>query len=112
MAVATSTTPHMVLPNGILKNGWKRTHRYRRQVKTIRENVKAILTEVDNMPLIDTVERMQGQSVEIVILNMSITNSAYYEQQSSFVLEPHRLNVMISRAKCKVVLNGKYNREV
>jgi len=85
---------------------------YRRQVKTIRENVKAILKEEDNIPLIDTVERMQGQSVEMVILSMSITNSAYYEQQSSFILEPHRLNVMISRAKCKVVLIGKYNEEV
>lgn len=59
----------------------------------------------EKMPLINTVECLQGQDVEIIILSF-VLNARYgsMEAQLPFVLEKHRLNVMISRAKSKVLL--------
>ena len=57
------------------------------------------------MPLVNTVECLQGQDVEIIIISF-VLNARYgnMEAQLPFVLEKHRLNVMIRRAKSKVIL--------
>lgn len=81
---------------------------YRRQVKTIRQYVIDALGKNTDIPLIDTVERLQGQDVDMIIISLSITDINYWKQQESFVLNPNRLNVMLSRAKKKVVIIGKY----
>lgn len=81
---------------------------YRRQVNLVREMVeKAVGTELPEL-LIDTVERLQGQDVELIIISLCVTSSDYYSQQQSFIMNPNRLNVMISRAKRKVIIIGKY----
>lgn len=77
---------------------------YRRQVKCIRSLWKSKYPK-EKMPLIYTVECLQGQDVEMIIISL-VLNARYgnMEAQLPFVLEKHRLNVMISRAKCKVIL--------
>ena len=75
---------------------------FRRQVRAIREKCRQLIG--DNLPLIDTVERLQGQDVQMIIISMCVSNAFYYNnKQRSFLLNPNRLNVMISRAKSKVV---------
>ena len=59
------------------------------------------------MPLMDTVERLQRQDVKMIVISMSVTDKAYYNEHESFLLNPNRLNVMISRAKSKVVILGR-----
>lgn len=81
---------------------------YRRQVKNIRQYVVESFDKNADIPLIDTVERLQGQDVDIVIVSLSITDIHYWKQQEQFVLNSNRLNVMLSRAKKKVVIIGKY----
>lgn len=80
---------------------------YRKQVKKIRECVSKALSCKDDIPLIDTVERLQGQDVDLIIISMSITDKQYWEQQEQFVMNPNRLNVMLSRAKKKVIIVGR-----
>lgn len=77
---------------------------YRRQVKCIRSLWKSKYPD-EEMPLINTVECLQGQDVEMIIISF-VLNAKYgnLDMQLPFVLEKHRLNVMISRAKSKVVL--------
>ena len=58
----------------------------------------------DERPLVDTVERLQGQDVRLIILSLAVTDPEYYKQVKAFLLNPNRLNVMISRAKEKVVI--------
>lgn len=58
------------------------------------------------MPLVDTVERLQGQDVEMIIISFCITSDDFFNEQRDFVLNRNRLNVMFSRAKTKVVLLG------
>ena len=77
---------------------------YRRQVKCIRSLWKTKYPD-EVMPLINTVECLQGQDVELIIISF-VLNAKYgnMDMQLPFVLEKHRLNVMISRAKSKVIL--------
>ena len=77
---------------------------YRRQEKCIRSLWKTKYPD-EVMPLINTVECLQGQDVEMIIISF-VLNAKYgnMDMQLPFVLEKHRLNVMISRAKSKVIL--------
>ena len=54
--------------------------------------------------LIDTVERLQGQDVDVIIITTSISDEEYYKTNLLFVENPNRWNVMISRAKKKVIV--------
>lgn len=72
---------------------------FRKQVSLIRSMTRNIVAE-DDMPLIDTVERLQGQDVDCVIISFVKTSASYVD----FIFNPNRLNVMISRAKRKVFI--------
>lgn len=74
---------------------------YRRQVNTIKAFCSQIMQEI---PLIDTVERLQGQDVDLIIVSMCVSNQTFFNANKAFLLNPNRLNVMISRAKKKVVI--------
>ena len=82
---------------------------YRRQVKAIRERVRNICSIIDgqDLPLIDTVERLQGQDVDMIIISLCTTDPDFLSKERSFIYNENRMNVMISRAKRKVVLLRK-----
>ena len=78
---------------------------FRKQVRLIRAKAReVILTE--ELPLIDTVERLQGQDVDCIILSFASTDEQYIESIRGFLFNSNRLNVMISRAKTKVLIFG------
>ena len=60
----------------------------------------------DDLPLIDTVERLQGQDVKCIILTFASSSEGYIKETEGFLFNHNRLNVMISRAKTKVVIVG------
>ena len=74
---------------------------FRKQVRLIRSKTNDVLEEI---PLIDTVERLQGQDVDCIILTFATSNSKYISDVHHFLFNPNRLNVMISRAKTKVII--------
>ena len=75
---------------------------FRRQVRLIRETIQGIIK--DELPLIDTVERLQGQDVDLIIISFVTSSPSYYSKVKDFLLNRNRLNVMISRAKKKVLI--------
>lgn len=77
---------------------------FRKQVNAIRSAFKFLRWSTEEQPLVDTVERLQGQDVEMIILSFSVTSPEYYQKVKDFLLNNNRLNVMISRAKTKVVI--------
>ena len=80
---------------------------FRRQVSLIRAALAKAGWKDGDCPLVDTVERLQGQDVRLVILSFSVTDPAYYASVRGFLQDANRLNVMLSRAKEKaVILNG------
>lgn len=73
---------------------------YRKQVKTL---VSGWPSDCE-MPLINTVECLQGQDVEIIVITFAAADPSFAREQIDFILDEHRLNVMVSRAKTKVVM--------
>lgn len=78
---------------------------FRKQVRLIRSKASEVL-DSESLPLIDTVERLQGQDVQCIILSFASSSENYIEEIKGFLFNPNRLNVMISRAKTKVVIYG------
>ena len=79
---------------------------YRRQVRNIRASIADCMGEDFEMPLIDTVERLQGQDVDLIIISFCVSDPVFFNRNKDFLLNPNRMNVMLSRAKKKVVLIG------
>ena len=76
---------------------------FRKQVRLIRAKAHEKIDHED-LPLIDTVERLQGQDVQCIILTFASSSGSYIEEIKGFLFNANRLNVMISRAKTKVVI--------
>jgi superfamily I DNA and/or RNA helicase len=61
---------------------------------------------MNECPLIDTVERLQGQDVDCIIISFASSDEDYIKSVYDFIFNRNRLNVMISRAKTKVLIFG------
>ena len=77
---------------------------YRRQAAAIRRLVQYETASSTDIPIVDTVERVQGLTVELVIISMCTTDPEYASETASFIFSPNRLNVAVSRARTKVVI--------
>ncbi len=80
---------------------------FRRQARRIRWclNARPALSKQDIAAcVIDTVERMQGQEREMVIVSMTASEPAYVQGLLDFILQPQRLNVAVTRARSKVIV--------
>lgn len=76
---------------------------FRKQVRLVRAKAKKVILS-EELPLIDTVERLQGQDVDCIILTFASSDKEYIETIRGFLFNRNRLNVMISRAKTKVII--------
>ena len=71
-----------------------------------------VLTEIDSetglivRSAVDTVERFQGAERTAIVVGATESDPIYILANSTFLLDPRRLNVAISRAKQKLVLVG------
>lgn len=54
----------------------------------------------------DTVERMQGQERELIILSLATGDEAFLSAIAEFFFQPERLNVSVSRAMTKLIVIG------
>jgi len=56
------------------------------------------------LPVVDTVERMQGNEREMIIVSYAVADREYAEAEAEFLLDPNRFNVAITRPRTKLVL--------
>lgn len=77
---------------------------YRHQVRLIHKMLNESRPNCSDIPLVDTVERLQGQDVDVIILSFAVDDEVYFAAQKSFLMNRNRLNVMFSRATSKVVV--------
>ncbi|MFN8463966.1 MAG: AAA domain-containing protein [Caldilineaceae bacterium] len=78
-------------------------------VTPFRQQVQLLGTELAGLPQkvrVGTVETMQGQSVEVVIVSLASSDPAYLSTIADFYFWPNRWNVAFSRARTKLVVVG------
>jgi len=55
---------------------------------------------------VGTVDRFQGQEAPVVLISMCSSDAARSPRGLNFLLDPNRLNVALSRARCLAVVVG------
>ncbi|NRF67392.1 AAA family ATPase [Aquincola sp. S2] len=86
---------------------------YRAQGRAVRSWLNEVLGRaVAREVVADTVERMQGQERELVILTLATGDEVFLGAVAEFFFQPQRLNVSITRAKTKLVVIGPEIDEV
>lgn len=79
---------------------------FRAQVRLMQSAIdKKALTGADRVT-VETVERIQGQEREVVIVSLAAGDPAESKKRGAFHLSLNRLNVALSRARSKAVLVG------
>ena len=83
---------------------------YRAQGRLICEHLRAQARENGNEALkeivVDTVERIQGQERDMVILSLATSDPDHAATRAEFYFQPNRLNVSITRPRVKRIVLG------
>ncbi|MBX2808894.1 MAG: ATP-binding protein [Cellvibrionaceae bacterium] len=80
---------------------------YRKQAKAIRNKLAEKLGVFTAKAVVsDTVERMQGQERELMIISLCSTDRQFIHTLADFFFQAERLNVAITRARVKLILIG------
>ncbi|WP_018928137.1 DEAD/DEAH box helicase [Pseudomonas umsongensis] len=80
---------------------------YRAQGRAIRNLlVKRFGRDAAKLVVADTVERMQGQERELIILSLASGDEVFIGAVAEFFFQPERLNVSITRAMTKLIIIG------
>ena len=77
---------------------------HRAQNNAIIKKIGAKIPEDIQLPLVDTIERVQGAERDVIIFG--ITSSDPDHLLSEFLNSPNRLNVAMTRAKSKLIVIG------
>jgi len=83
---------------------------YRAQSRLIRSILRRTINdeEIWNRVVVDTVERMQGQEREVVLISFATSSPAFAAQLADFFFHPQRLNVAVTRPRTKLILIGSH----
>jgi DNA replication ATP-dependent helicase Dna2 len=81
---------------------------YRAQSREIRALLRTALpdAEMRRHIVIDTVERMQGQEREAVIVSLTTSNPTFAAHLAEFFFQPERFNVAVTRPRSKLIIVG------
>jgi len=81
---------------------------FRAQGRTIRKLLSQVMPSDEALKelVVDTVERMQGQEREVMIVSMTTSNPSFAGRLAKFYFQPERLNVSITRPRTKLILVG------
>jgi len=81
---------------------------FRAQSREIRTLLRRVVPDDDlrRLIVVDTVERMQGQERDVVILSLTTSNPVFAAGIADFYFQPERLNVAITRPRAKLIVVG------
>lgn len=84
---------------------------YRAQSRLIRSLIRRNLldSELAGHLVVDTVERMQGQEREVIIVSFATASARFAAQMADFLFQPQRLNVAVTRPRTKLILVGSHH---
>ncbi len=81
---------------------------YRAQGRLIRNLLRTYVAEpaIRQQLIVDTVERMQGQERDVIIISLTTSNPGFAANVADFFFQPERLNVAITRPRKKLIIIG------
>jgi len=84
---------------------------YRAQSRLIRSLLRRTIGDekIWDRIIVDTVERMQGQEREVVLVSFTTSSPAFAAMMADFLFQPQRLNVAITRPRSKLILIGSHH---
>jgi len=84
---------------------------YRAQSRLIRSLLRRNLMdeEITEKLVVDTVERMQGQERDVVLVSFATASPKFAAQVADFLFQPQRLNVAVTRPRTKLILVGSHH---
>ena len=84
---------------------------YRAQSRLIRSLLRRMLIDEDvtKKLVVDTVERMQGQEREVILVSFATASPKFAAQMADFLFKPQRLNVAVTRSRTKLILVGSHH---
>lgn len=77
---------------------------FRRQARLLRQRLARHVSHRGGAPVADTVERMQGQERDVVLVSFTTSDLLLADRLSGFLFQPQRLNVAATRARKKLIL--------
>jgi len=106
---AASKIIHTCIKNGMQPNDMAVVTPFRRQAMQIRNRLKEMMGNTQEIPIVDTVERVQGLTVEMIVVSVCASEPNYVAEIAEFLFSPNRMNVAISRARSKAVIIASPN---
>lgn len=84
---------------------------YRAQSRLIRSLLRHVLMDEETLQklVVDTVERMQGQEREVVLVSFTTASPKFAAQLADFLFQPQRLNVAVTRPRTKLIMVGSHH---
>jgi len=81
---------------------------YRAQGREIRNLLRRLAPDpaVHRAIVVDTVERMQGQEREVILVSLATSSPAFAAELADFFFQPQRLNVTVTRPRTKLIIVG------
>ena len=77
---------------------------HRAQNSAILGELAALGWPREELPVVDTVERMQGNERELIVVSYAVADREYVEREAEFLLNPNRFNVSITRPRSKLIV--------
>ncbi|MBN1954543.1 MAG: AAA family ATPase [Anaerolineae bacterium] len=81
---------------------------YRAQGRQVRSQLRRSLPDpaVRRAIIADTVERMQGQEREVILVSLATSSPHFAAQLADFFFQPQRINVTVTRPRTKLIIVG------
>lgn len=100
------STGAIYTPEGLQQEGVAILSPHRAQNSTIRQilGTYGFGTAAQPMPLVDTVDKLQGQERDVVIVSYGVADGEYAEGEAEFLLSSNRFNVAATRARHKLIV--------
>ena len=76
---------------------------HRAQIRAIRRELRR-QRSWQSPPLVDTVDKMQGQEADAVVVSYGVSDPEFAMQEAEFIYGLNRLNVAVTRARSKCVV--------
>jgi DNA replication ATP-dependent helicase Dna2 len=98
----------MLLESGIPPEEIGVVSPYRAQGRQIRNLLRRLVPDRDTRReiVVDTVERMQGQEREVILVSLATSSPFFAAELADFFFQPNRLNVTITRPRTKLIIVG------